>query len=189
MYDVSNGSQAALVVVHIQDSAHRYWLAYRHGEVSDGIQRLKFAINAAAGHGIPTIFLGLGEGSYRNFPTDLAEDLLSYDFLESANDGFINNPDRPETLKGILDGYCATDLVLAGAHRGACVLLTARSAVKNGFKIHTSDQLLFGYTGDFDPERKAQKVLEEYRTLGTVYESVEDIVEKLFNAMVASKKA
>ena len=76
-----------------------------------------------------------------------------------------------------------TDLVLAGTHRGACVLLTARSAVKNGFKIHTSDQLLFGYTEDYDPERRAQQVLEEYKALGVVYESVEDIVKRLFTTV------
>jgi nicotinamidase-related amidase len=131
----------AMVVVDMQEAC-RDKLGYTGGSVEDGIMRTSRVIQAVREAGRPVILV-----TYDSSPQVIRE------ILEAAGSG---SPHFTKTLQSaftivafrrFLDESLSDSLIFAGWVKGICVRDTLLDAIWNGFRVVTSDEILFHRSG------------------------------------------
>jgi len=166
-----------LCVVHMNNPPNAVW--YEHSDTGPSLEKLRYVIESADHYGVPIIFLELD--SFFEEPKILTNGLSNCHYIcteeSECGNGFVpDNGTNP--LKELLDVFSVTDIAIGGYNRTKCVLSTATSAVTNGFKVHTTNEILFGNVNNTpESDEKAMKIFAE---IGIVYNNVKDLVRSLF---------
>lgn len=173
----------ALCVVHMDEHHSQH---YSYGSMEDGIAKLKYVIIEARNHNAPVIFLQLSaqEETRRElsdgldaYSTVIVPDTNAFNYVPKYNEN--EKKYCPEyTMQEFLERLLVTDVVLAGINRTCCVLDTAKGAVKSGFAVHTTDEILFD--SGHDSKEENEDALKRLHEIGRVYTSAEELVKRVF---------
>lgn len=162
----------ALCLVHME--SQRELLAYKYGSVSKGFMKMRYVIDSANKLGVPIIFLTLDD--YWPLPNELTESVRNYQKVRIPHQNGFNEYLAPVPLQNVLKTFSVTDLAIGGYNKFVCVRDTAVGAVLEGFHVHITDEILFSNLDNIDNE----EVLAEFRMIGTVYDTAEELVREVF---------
>lgn len=162
--------RTGLLLIDFQQG-HRGSFTYEHGPLSEGIAKTASVISRARESGIPVILVS-GK-VYRDVFPEVSEAAGSgaLRIYKKTLDAF-KEPD----LETILGAYDVDTLIIGGWIRHICVMATAAEALKRGFSVMTSDEILFGNreTANLAARRMC---LEYYRKNCTLFDSSADLIE------------
>ncbi len=159
-----------LLLIDFQQG-HRGSFTYEHGPLSEGIAKTASVISRASG--IPVILVS-GK-VYREIFPEISEaagtDAIR--LYKKTLDAF-KEPD----LETILGAYDIDAIAIGGWIRHICVMATAAEALKRGFSVMTSDEILFGNreTANLAARRMC---LEYYRKNCTLFDTSSDLADAM----------
>ncbi len=112
---------------------------YEHGPVAEGIRRTADVIASSRSLGLPLILITgtRSRGLVREIAQAAGTEAL---VVGKPKMSAFSAPD----MQTILNAYDIDTIVLGGWIRHLCVMATASEAVSLGYRIRTSDQILFG---------------------------------------------
>ena len=162
--------KAALVVVDMAE-ADRQKISWPKGCAEEGIMRLSSAMAAAAGEGISTVFVMDREGDRP------LHELSAYAprALRFPKNGFLS-AFSSEPFRRYLDLLNPDALIVAGWVGNLCVRATAIDALKDGYLVHSSEDLLFHRTGTIPLPMMGEPELRMHAGLITMHRDAASLV-------------
>jgi nicotinamidase-related amidase len=161
--------RVALMLIDFQQR-HRGSFTYEHGPLCEGISRASSVISSARSSGIPVILVS-GKVTRDVFPEiSEAAGTDAIRIYKKTMDAF-KEPD----LETILGAYDVDTIAMGGWIRHLCVMATTAEALKRGFSVMTSDEILFGNreTANLAARRMC---LEYYRKNCSLFDSSADLI-------------
>ncbi|MFH2106475.1 MAG: isochorismatase family protein [Candidatus Micrarchaeota archaeon] len=167
-------------------------MSYAHGNVDTGLRKVKELIKFAGELEITTTFLEYEPPKIKNVPLfwktkkpEMAGTGRTFPSLKAAADN------RSKTIvKQVLDGFMMPELrmllkeyeikgtIIAGYERIQCVRATVNGALRNGYTVLTSDELLFG-----DCRRNSlglsRETMKFFRQNTVYFETVQELMETI----------
>ncbi len=160
--------RVALMLIDFQQR-HRGSFTYEHGPLSEGIARAASVISSAQSSGIPVILVS-GKVHRDIFPEiSEAAGADAIRLYKKTLDAF-KEPD----LETILGAYDIDTIVVGGWIRHICVMATTAEALKRGFSVMTSDEILFG-NREMANLAARRMCLEYYRKNCRLFETVGEL--------------
>lgn len=128
-----------MVVVDMPSQADMQFLSYRHGSLQDGISRICSLIRLCERCSIPCIAVGCDSSEYPSVPLRLFTNALPLPKPDGEY-SVLENPDVGTSLRA----RGVDTIAVCGYDRSTCVMWSARHALRLGYSVATSDQLMFG---------------------------------------------
>jgi nicotinamidase-related amidase len=166
--------RVALMLIDFQQR-HRGSFTYEHGPLGEGIAKTASVISSARSTGIPIILVS-GKVCRDVFPEiSEAAGNAAIRIFKKTMDAF-KEPD----LETILGAYDVDTIAIGGWIRHICVMATASEALKRGYSVMTSDEILFG-NREMANLAARRMCLEYYRKNCRLFESANDLIQGIGN--------
>ncbi|MDO8553463.1 MAG: isochorismatase family cysteine hydrolase [Candidatus Micrarchaeota archaeon] len=171
----------AVVIVDMQGESVEH-LAYRHGTAVNGIERMKKLIRCAREASLPIIFSeqeSVVQEQSRTMSILLEEAKWRFIRIVKPEPSVFSNEDFDSELTGTN----RDTLVVTGFNRIACVLATVSDALEKGYRVITSDELMFGSSNsDYALRKQIESAIRFYRRRTIFYRSSEELIAAICNA-------
>lgn len=160
----------ALVLIDLHEK-DRGAFTYEHGTLDEGIARTARVVSAAREMRLPLVFVSGSGGILPDVMEAAGGEAL---FVRKTRLSAFSSAD----FETILSAHDAETLIVGGWIRHICVRATIADALQRGFRVATSDEILFG-NREMQNQHARRACLAYFSERCLLYETSDDLVEKL----------